>query len=142
MGHPLDALVALGLLALVAEGRVGGVLLDELDAAGPIDLERVSVNSFSVRAVNPGDLTGASPLDRSKQGPKLVLAWVCGSARLARRCDSGASRVQARPGQGGQQRQDRRGHPRDDQREPARMAPGQPGPDAGGQDRAAGDALV
>jgi hypothetical protein len=35
--------------------RLQVVLLDELGAAGRINLERVSVDSFSLRAVNQGD---------------------------------------------------------------------------------------
>jgi transposase len=50
------------------------VLLDELGEAGRIALERVSVDSFSLRAVKGGDLTGANPVDRGKQGSKLHLA--------------------------------------------------------------------
>jgi transposase len=50
------------------------VLLDELGAAGRIDLDRVSVDSFSLRAVKRGDLTGANPVDRGKAGSKLHLA--------------------------------------------------------------------
>src|SRR3712207_4913834 len=41
--------------------------LDELGEAGRVDLERVSVDSFSLRAVKGGDLTGANPVDRGKQ---------------------------------------------------------------------------
>jgi transposase len=50
------------------------VVLDELGAAGRIDLERVSVDSFSLRAVKGGYLTGANPTDRGKAGSKLHLA--------------------------------------------------------------------
>jgi transposase len=50
------------------------LLLDELGAAGRIDLGRVSVDSFSLRAVKRGDLTGANPVDRGKAGSKLHLA--------------------------------------------------------------------
>jgi transposase len=49
------------------------VLLDELGAAGRIGLERVSVDSFSLRAVK-GDLTSANPVDRRKHGSKAHLA--------------------------------------------------------------------
>jgi DNA-binding Lrp family transcriptional regulator len=78
-------------------------VLDELGAAGRIDLERVSMNSSSLRAVNGGP-DRCKPLDRGKQGPKLVLAWVCGSARLTGRRGWGPCGVQARSGQGEQQR--------------------------------------
>jgi transposase len=54
--------------------QLQGVLLDELGAAGRIDLERVSVDSFSLRAVKGGDLTGANPVDRGKAGSKLHVA--------------------------------------------------------------------
>jgi hypothetical protein len=50
------------------------LLLDELGKAGRIDLERVSVDSFSLRAVKGGDLTGANPVDRSKAGSRLHVA--------------------------------------------------------------------
>jgi transposase len=53
--------------------QLQAVVLDELGAAGRIDLERVSVDSFSLRAVKRGDLTGANPVDRGKQGSKLHL---------------------------------------------------------------------
>jgi Transposase DDE domain len=36
--------------------------------------QRVSVDSFSLRAVRGGNLTGANPTDRGKQGSKLHLA--------------------------------------------------------------------
>jgi transposase len=49
--------------------QLQALLLDELGAAGRIDLERVSVDSFSLRAVK-GDLTGANPVDRGKAGSK------------------------------------------------------------------------
>lgn len=67
---------------LAAAGRVGprgvfdqlqAVLLNELDVAGRIDLERVSVDSFSLGGQRR-DLTGANPLDRGKAGSKLHLA--------------------------------------------------------------------
>jgi transposase len=54
--------------------QLQAVLLDELGAAGRIDLDRVSVDSFSLRAVKGGDLTGANPTDRGKAGSKLHLA--------------------------------------------------------------------
>jgi transposase len=57
--------------------RLQAVLLDELSEAGRIDLERVSVDSFSLRAV--------------KQGP---------DRRQSRR--SGQGRLQATPGRRGQ----------------------------------------
>jgi hypothetical protein len=49
------------------------VLLDELGEAGGLDWSRVSVNSFSLRAVR-GDQVGANPVDRAKPGSKLHLA--------------------------------------------------------------------
>jgi predicted amidophosphoribosyltransferase/transposase len=58
------------------------VLLDELGVAGRIDLRRVSVDSFSLRAVK-GDLTGANPIDRGKQGSKLHLAGDASGLPLA-----------------------------------------------------------
>jgi len=68
------------LLAAVAEWAHAGVferlqelLLDELGEAGRLDWSRVSVDSFSLRAVR-GDLTGANPVDRAKRGSKLHLA--------------------------------------------------------------------
>jgi Transposase DDE domain len=59
------------------------VLLDELGAAGRVDLERVSVDSFSLRAVKGGDLTGANPTDRGKAGSKLHLAGERGGLPIA-----------------------------------------------------------
>jgi transposase len=53
--------------------QLQAVLLDELGVAGRIDLDRVSVDSFSLRAVK-GDLTGANPVDRGKAGSKLHVA--------------------------------------------------------------------
>jgi hypothetical protein len=47
------------------------LLLDELGAAGRVDLERVSVDSFSLRAVR-GDLTGANPVDRARPAPSCM----------------------------------------------------------------------
>jgi transposase len=49
------------------------VLLDELGEAGGLDWSRVSVDSFSLRAVR-GDQVGANPVDRAKPGSKLHLA--------------------------------------------------------------------
>jgi transposase len=54
--------------------QLQALLLDELGEAGRVDLGRVSVDSFSLRAVKGGDLTGANPVDRGKQGSKLHLA--------------------------------------------------------------------
>jgi hypothetical protein len=45
------------------------LLLDELGQAGQLDWSRVSVDSFSLRAV-----LGANPVDRAKPGSKLHLA--------------------------------------------------------------------
>jgi transposase len=59
------------------------VLLDELGTAGRIDLERVSVDSFSLRAVKRGQLTGANPTDRGKARSKLHLAGERGGLPLA-----------------------------------------------------------
>jgi transposase len=53
--------------------RLQELLLDELGAAGRLDWSRVSVDSFSLRAVR-GDHTGANPVDRAKSGSKLHLA--------------------------------------------------------------------
>jgi transposase len=53
--------------------RLQEVLLGELGAAGLLDRSRVSVDSFSLRAVR-GDHTGANPADRAKPGSKLHLA--------------------------------------------------------------------
>jgi transposase len=50
--------------------QLQALLLDELGAAGRVDLERVSVDSFSLRAVK-GGLTGANPTDRGKADSKL-----------------------------------------------------------------------
>jgi transposase len=58
--------------------QLQALLLDELGMAGRIDLERVSVDSFSLRAVKGGDLTGANPVDRGKAGSKLHLAGEAG----------------------------------------------------------------
>ena len=58
------------------------LLLDELGAAGRIDLERVSVDSFSLRAVKR-DQTGANPVDRGKRGSKLHLAGERGGLPLS-----------------------------------------------------------
>lgn len=54
--------------------QLQALLVDELGEAGRIDLERVSVDSFSLRAVKGGQLTGANPTDRGKQGCKLHVA--------------------------------------------------------------------
>jgi len=53
--------------------RLHEVLLDELGEAGQLDWSRVSVDTFSLRAVR-GDHTGANPVDRAKPGSKLHLA--------------------------------------------------------------------
>jgi transposase len=53
--------------------RLQELLLDELGEAGALDWSRVSVDSFSLRAVR-GDHTGANPVDRAKRGCKLHLA--------------------------------------------------------------------
>jgi transposase len=53
--------------------RLQEVLLDELGEADQLDWSRVTVDSFSLRAVR-GDLTGANPVDRAKRGSKLHLA--------------------------------------------------------------------
>jgi hypothetical protein len=53
--------------------QLQALLMDELGEAGGIDLGRVSIDSFSLRAVN-GGLTGANPVDRGKAGSKLHLA--------------------------------------------------------------------
>jgi transposase len=63
--------------------QLQALLLDELGAAGRIDLERVSVDSFSLRAVRGGELTGANPVDRGKRGSKLHLAGERGGLPLA-----------------------------------------------------------
>jgi transposase len=63
--------------------QLQAVLLDELSEAGRVDVERVSVDSFSLRAVNGGDLTGATLVDRGKQGSKLPLAGEAGGLPLA-----------------------------------------------------------
>jgi len=62
--------------------QLQAVLLDELGEAGRIDRGRVSVDSFSLRAVK-GDLTGANPVDRGKQGSKLHVAGEEGGLPLA-----------------------------------------------------------
>jgi transposase len=62
--------------------QLQAVLLDELGEAGRLDLERVLVDSASVRAVK-GALTGANPVDRGKQGTKLHLAGDAGGLPLA-----------------------------------------------------------
>jgi transposase len=62
--------------------QLQALLLDELGAAGRIDLERVSVDSFSLRAVK-GDLTGANPVDRGKAGSKLHVAGDRGGLPLS-----------------------------------------------------------
>jgi hypothetical protein len=48
-------------------------LLDELEEAGRIDLDRFSVDSASLRAVK-GALTGANPVDQGKHRSKLHVA--------------------------------------------------------------------
>src|SRR4030095_13260185 len=62
--------------------RLQELLLDELGAAGGLDWSRVSVDSFSLRAVR-GDHTGANPVDRDKPGCKLHLAVEGGGLPLA-----------------------------------------------------------
>ena len=54
--------------------RLQELLLDELGAVGALDWSRVTVDSFSLRAVRWGDHTGANPVDRAKPGSKLHLA--------------------------------------------------------------------
>ena len=63
--------------------QLQAVLLEELGEAGRIDLERVSVDSFSLRAVKRGDLTGANPSRSGKQGSKLHLAGERGGLPLS-----------------------------------------------------------
>ena len=53
--------------------RLQELLLDELGQAGGLDWSRISVDSFSLRAVR-GGLCGANPVDRAKRGSKLHLA--------------------------------------------------------------------
>ena len=53
--------------------RLQELLLDELGQAGALDWSRVSVDSFSLRAVR-GDHVGENPVDRAKPGSKLHLA--------------------------------------------------------------------
>jgi transposase len=53
--------------------RLQEALLDELGEAGQLDWSRVTVDSFSLRAVR-GDLTAANPVDRAKRGCKRHLA--------------------------------------------------------------------
>jgi transposase len=53
--------------------RLHQVLLDDLGEAGLLDWSRVTVDSFSLRAIR-GDPTGANPVDRAKPGSKLHLA--------------------------------------------------------------------
>jgi len=62
--------------------QLQAVLLDELSEAGRVDVERVSVDSFSLRAVKGGDLTGATLVDPGKQGSKLHLAGEAGGLPL------------------------------------------------------------
>jgi len=50
--------------------------------AGALDWSRVTVDSFSLRAVR-GDLIGANPVDRAKRGSKLHLANEGGGMPLA-----------------------------------------------------------
>ena len=61
--------------------QLQAVLLDELGEAGCIDVERVSVDSFILRAIK-GELTGANPVDRGKAGSKLHLAGDAGGLPL------------------------------------------------------------
>jgi hypothetical protein len=58
-----------------------GVLLS-LGDAGELDWSRVSVDSFSLRAVR-GDQVGANPVDRAKPGSKLHLAVEGGGLPLS-----------------------------------------------------------
>jgi len=53
--------------------RLQELLLDELGQAGALNGSRVSVDSFSLRAVRV-DHIGANPVDRAKRGSKLHLA--------------------------------------------------------------------
>jgi transposase len=53
--------------------RLQEALLDEFGAADQLDWSRISVDSFSLRAVR-GDHVGANPVDRAKRGSKLHLA--------------------------------------------------------------------
>jgi len=50
--------------------RLHRLLLDELRAAGKLDLSRGTVDSSSVRAVGGGEKTGPNPTDRRKLGSK------------------------------------------------------------------------
>jgi transposase len=54
--------------------QLQALLLDELGQVGRVDLQRVSVDGFSLRAVKGGELTGANPTDRGKAGSKLHVA--------------------------------------------------------------------
>jgi transposase len=58
------------------------VLLDELGATGRIDLDRVSVDSFNLRAVKGGP-DRRNPVDRGKAGSKLHLAGERGGLPVA-----------------------------------------------------------
>jgi transposase len=53
--------------------RLQELLLDELGQTDQLDWSRVSVDSFSLRALR-GDQVGANPVDRAKGGSKLHLA--------------------------------------------------------------------
>jgi transposase len=63
--------------------QLQALVLDELGEAGRVNLGRVSVDSFSLRAVKGGDLTGANPVDRGKAGSKLHLAGERGGLPLS-----------------------------------------------------------
>ena len=63
--------------------QLQALLLDELGEAGRVNLERVSVDSFSLPAVKGGELTGANPVDRGKAGSKFHVAGDAGGLPLA-----------------------------------------------------------
>jgi transposase len=62
--------------------RLHELLLDELGQADQLEWSRVSVDSFSLRAVG-GDQVGANPVDRAKRGSKLHLTVEGGGLPLS-----------------------------------------------------------
>jgi transposase len=62
--------------------RLQQLLLDALGEAGGLDWSRISLDSFSLRAVRGGQV-GANPVDRAKRGSKLQLAVEGGGLPLS-----------------------------------------------------------
>jgi hypothetical protein len=78
--------------------RLQELLLDELGAAGQPDWSRISVDSFSLRAVRgirwaqPGRIESSTRLGRHRWKAERSIAWLAGCRRLRIRYDRDSER--------------------------------------------------